>query len=45
MTLASTVFKKSSTFQTFTNLNALESKFELDVKQVKVNLWISFEQT
>ena len=31
MTLAATVFKKS-TFQIFTNLNALESKLDLDVK-------------
>ena len=31
MTLASTEFKKS-TFQKFTNLNALGSKFDLDVK-------------
>ena len=44
MTLASTVFKKS-TFQKKTNLNALESKFDLDVKLVKVNLGSSFEQT
>ena len=44
MTLASTVFKKS-TFQKITNLNALGSKFDLDVKLVKVNLGTSFEQT
>ena len=31
MTLASTVFKKS-TFQKITNLNALGSKFDLEVK-------------
>ena len=31
MTLASTVFKKS-TFPNFSNLNALGSKFDLDVK-------------
>ena len=42
MTLAATVFKKS-TFQIFTNLNALESKLDLDVK--KVNLGSSFQQT
>ena len=44
MTLASTVFKKS-TFQSFFNLNALRSKFDLDVKLVKVNPGSSFEQT
>ena len=44
MTLASTVFKKS-TFQKITNLNALGSKFDLDVKQVTVNQGTSFEQT
>ena len=44
MTLASTVFKKS-TFQNVPNLNALGRKFALDVKQVKVNLGSSFEQT
>ena len=44
MTLASTVFKKS-TFQKITNLNALGSKLDLDVKEVKVNLGTSFEQT
>ena len=43
MTLASTVFKKS-TFQKFTNLNALGGKFDLDVKKVKVNLGTSCEQ-
>ena len=37
MTLASTLFK-NSTFQKITHLNALESKFDLDVKKVKVNL-------
>ena len=31
MTLASTVFKKS-TFQKMSNLNALESKIDFDVK-------------
>ena len=44
MTLASTVFKKS-TFQKITHLNALGSKFDLDVKKVTVNLGSSFEQT
>ena len=44
MTLASTVFKKS-TFQKNFHLNALGSKFDLDVKWVKVNLGSSFEQT
>ena len=44
MTMASKVFKKS-TFQKFTNLNALGGKFDLDVKLVKVNLGSSFEQT
>ena len=44
MTLASVVFKKS-TFQKFPHLNALESKFDLDVKPVKVNLGSPFEQT
>ena len=44
MTKASTVFKKS-TFQKFSHLNALGSKFDLDVKKVKVNLGSSFEQT
>ena len=37
ITLASTVFKKS-TFQKNSHLNALGSKFDLDVKKVKVNL-------
>ena len=37
MTLASTVFKKSA-FQKHSHLNALGSKFDLDVKKVKVNL-------
>ena len=41
-TLASTVLKKT-TFQKFSHLNALGSKFDLDVKQVKVNLGSSFE--
>ena len=44
MTLASTVFKKS-TFQKKSHLNAVGSKFDLDVKQVKVNLGSLFEQT
>ena len=44
MALASVVFKKS-TFQKFPHLNALGSKFDLDVKYVKVNLGSSFEQT
>ena len=44
MTKASTVLKKS-TFQKFSHLNALGSKFDLDVKKVKVNLGSSFEQT
>ena len=43
MTLASTVFKKS-TFQEIPLLNAIGSKFDLDVKEVKVNLGSSFEQ-
>ena len=44
MTLASTVFK-TSTFPKNSHLNALGSKFDLDVKYVKVNLGSSFEQT
>ena len=44
MTLAVTVLKKSS-FQNKSHLNALESKFDLDVKYVKVNLGPSLEQT
>ena len=44
MTKASTVFKKIK-FSQISHLNALESKFDLDVKQVKVNLGSSFEQT
>ena len=44
MTLASTVFKKSS-FQNVSSLNALGSKFDLDIKEVKVNLGSSFKQT
>ena len=43
-TLASVVLKKSN-FQKFPRLNALGSKFDLDVKLVKVNLGSSFEQT
>ena len=39
-----TVFKKLS-FQKKFHLNALGSKFDLDVKKVKVNLGSSFEQT
>ena len=31
-------------FSSFSHLNALGSKFDLDVKQVKVNLGSSFEQ-
>ena len=44
MTLALTVIKKS-TFPKISHLNALGSKFDLDVKYVKVNLGSSFEQT
>ena len=44
MTLAYTVFKKT-TFQKISHLNALGSKFDLDVKEVKVNLGSLFEQT
>ena len=44
MTLALTVFKKS-TFQKNSHLNVLGSKFDLDVKRVKVNLGSLFEQT
>ena len=44
MTLASTVFKKS-TFQKISHSNALGSKLDLDVKQIKVTLGSSFEQT
>ena len=44
MTLASTVFKKFN-FQKKSHLNALGSKFDLEVKSVKVNLGSSFEQT
>ena len=36
---------KKSTFQKMSNLDALGSKFDLDVKQVKVNLGSSFEHT
>ena len=43
MTLASAVFKKT-TFQMFQFLNALESKFDLDVKWVKGNPGSSFEK-
>ena len=43
MTLAPTVFKKS-TFQKMSNLTALGSKFDLDVKWVKVNLGSLYEQ-
>ena len=45
MTKASTVFKKKLPFHIISHLNALESKFDLDVKLVKVNLGSSFEQT
>ena len=44
MTLASIVFK-NQLFQRIFHLNALESKFDLGIKQVKVNLGSSFEQT
>ena len=44
MTKASTVFKKINLSKNF-HLNALESKFDLEVKQIKVNLGSSFEQT
>ena len=44
MTLASTVFKKP-TFHKKSHLNALVGNFDLDVKYVKVNLGLSFEQT
>ena len=44
MTLASTVFKKIN-FSNKIHLNALGSKFDLDVKYDKVNLGSSFEQT
>ena len=43
VTLALTVLKKSS-FQKKSHLNALGSKFDLDVKKVKVNLESLFEQ-
>ena len=33
------------TFQKNSHLNALVSKYDLDVKKVKVNLGSSFEQT
>ena len=42
--MASAVFKKS-TFQKFSHLNALGSKFDFDIKLGKVNLGSSFEQT
>ena len=45
MTLASTVLKKKWNFQKKSHLNALGSKFDLDVKKVKVKLGSSFEQT
>ena len=44
MTFASTVFKKSS-LQKSSHLNALGNKFDLDLKQVKVNLGPSLKQT
>ena len=44
MTKASTVFKKI-TFSKKSHLNALGSKFDIDVKKVKVNLGSSFEHT
>ena len=44
ITLASIVIKKS-TFKKFPHLNASGSKFDLDIKQVKVNQESSFEQT
>ena len=43
MTLASTVFKKSTLKKS--KLNALGNKFDLDIKNVNVNLGSSFEQT
>ena len=45
MTLASSVFKKINFSKKTSHLNALGSKFDLDVKYVKVNLGSSFEQT
>ena len=44
MTLASTAFYKS-TFPKISDLNALGSKFDLDIKKVKVHLGSEFEQT
>ena len=44
ITLVSTVLKES-TFPKKSYLHALGSKFDLDVKQVKVNPGSSFEQT
>ena len=44
MPKASTVLKKNQLFIN-SHLNALDSKFDLDVKWVKVNLGSSFEQT
>ena len=44
MTFALTVFKKNI-FSKKSYFNALGSKFDLDVKKVKVNLGPSFEQT
>ena len=42
ITLASTVFKKSTFQKKKSNLNAIGSKFDLDLKKVKVNLGLSF---
>ena len=44
MTLVSAVFK-NQLFQKNSHSNALGSKFDLDIKQVKVILGSSFEQT
>ena len=43
VTLASTVFQKINFSKKKSNLNALESKFDFDVKKVNVNLGSSFE--
>ena len=44
LTLASTVLKKIN-FSKNSHLNALGSKFDLDVEYVKVNLGSSYEKT
>ena len=44
MTLALTVFRKL-TYQKISNLNALGSKFDLDVKEGMVNLESLFDLT